>query len=186
MKKSKIINEWVIPIVCTFALFMILRSFIFFTVVIPSESMLPTLQVNDRLITSRIFDEDKLERGDIVVFVGGGGHKHMHIKRIIGLSGDIVDLKENGELYVNGELLKESYVNTEHSQHLHCGCGLDSNHIEMKLGNFKVPEGKVFFLGDNRDASFDSRYWEDPYVDIDDIVGKPVFRIFPFNRFRKI
>lgn len=187
MDKKKILKEWIIPIICTFILFIIIRKFIFFTAVIPSESMIPTLQVKDRLITSRIFSTEELKRGDIVVF-NGGEHNHMHIKRIIGLPGDKLELKENGEVYVNGELLDEPYVTSQinHSEHIHSDCSHHHNHPKMKLGEFEVPEDKVFFLGDNRAASFDSRYWENPYVDMNDIVGKPLFRIFPFDRFGDI
>lgn len=185
MNIKKIIKEWIIPILCTFILFIAIRNFIFFTSVIPSESMIPTLQVKDRLITSRIFSKDKLTIGDIVVFNGGVEHNFKMIKRIIGLPGDKLELKENGKIYINGDLLEEPYIKNQ--IHINNNEKYDGHtHAEMKLGTFQVPEGKVFLLGDNRVASIDSRYWNDPYIDMKNIIGKPLFRIWPLNRFGAI
>ncbi|WBW95874.1 signal peptidase I [Oceanirhabdus sp. W0125-5] len=206
MIKSKILKDLVIPIIGTLLLFIFIRSFIFFTAIIPSESMIPTLEVKDKIITSRIFDKDKLKRGDLVVFTGGGTHKHMHVKRIIGLPGDKLELKENGDVLVNGKLLNEAYVKNQIVVHKHneqCKHSEEkvihddeqnnkehSSHeyqvLEMRLGKFEVPDGKFFFLGDNRVMSYDSRYWENPYIDKEQIVGKLLFRIWPLEKFGKI
>lgn len=192
MNKSKLIKDWIIPIAIIFIVFILIERFIFFTASVRSISMLPTLQAKDKLIVTRIFNKDKLKTGDIVVFNGGDGHEHMHIKRIIGIPGDKLDLKENGKVYVNGKLLNEYYLNnqvvqTDHEHTDKCGHSEKTlNQPKINLGKFEVPEGKVFFLGDNRLASFDSRYWEDPYIDIDNIVGKTMFRVLPFNRFGDI
>lgn len=188
---KKLLKEWILPILSTFILIMIIRNYVFFTAVIPSESMFPTLQVSDRLITSRIFSKKNLTRGELIIFKGNiEGHNHMHVKRLIGLPGDKILLKENGDVYVNGTLLDEPYVLNqidiaEHVHHEHSDCSDHDTH-KMKLGNFEVPDGELFFLGDNRSASFDSRYWDSPYISMDQVVGKPLIRLWPLNKFGSI
>lgn len=181
-KLMHVLKEWVIPIVVAFILYKLITNFVFFNSKIPSESMYPTLQINDRLFTSRIFSKDKLETGDIVVFFKDEKPDVLYVKRLIGMPGDVVDLKENGDVYINGELLDEPYVKNQIDQEAF-EKGL---YAPMQLGEYKVPEGKVFFLGDNRDNSGDSRYWSEPYISIDNIIGKPMFRLWPMNRFGKI
>ena len=82
--------------------------FVFFVVKIPSESMMPTLNVNDRLIATKVYNPEKLERGDIVIFYSKEENQLM-IKRLIGLPGDIVSIN-NGYVSVNGEQINESYI----------------------------------------------------------------------------
>ena len=86
------------------------------------------------------------------------------IKRLIGLPGDKVELK-NGMLYVNGELIEEPYV---------------KNNMDY-TGEYTVPEDHLFFLGDNRATSRDARYWENPYISEDEVIGRAGLRIYPFN-----
>ena len=166
LKKTNFFTEWVVPILIALVLAFLINKFLIFKVKIPSESMVPTLNVGDRLFVTRIYNPEKLKRGDIVVFHSDEKNEDM-IKRLIGLPGDKVVIKD-GIVTVNGETLKENYIGT----------------ADNYSGEFEVPEGKYFFLGDNRKWSKDSRYWPiTPFVDADDIEGKAVIKVYPFSDF---
>lgn len=161
---SSFFKEWVIPIISALILAMLINKFVFFNVYLPpSGSMIPTLNNNDKVLVSRIYNKDNLKRGNIVVFYSKELNERL-VKRLIGVPGDEIEIK-NGAVFINGSQLDESYVknNKDYS------------------GKFKVPEGKYFFLGDNRAISFDSRFWENPYIDSSDIEGKVVLRYYPFK-----
>lgn len=162
-EKTGILYDWIIPIVTAVILATLINKFIVFKVKIPSESMVPTLNVGDRLFVTRIYNRDKLERGDIVVFYSREEDESM-IKRLIGLPGDEVVLTD-GVVTVNGETLVEDYIGTPDNFN----------------GIYNVPEGKYFFLGDNRLRSKDSRYWINSYIDGKDIKGKAVLKVYPFS-----
>lgn len=162
-EKSGILYDWIIPIVTAVILATLINKFIVFKVKIPSESMVPTLNVGDRLFVTRVYNRDKLERGDIVVFYSREEDESM-IKRLIGLPGDEVVITD-GVVTVNGETLVEDYIGTPDNFN----------------GIYNVPEGKYFFLGDNRLRSKDSRYWINSYIDGKDIKGKAVLKVYPFS-----
>lgn len=166
--KTGFLYEWVIPILIAVVLAFIINRFVIYKVRIPSESMVPTLNVGDRLFVTRVYNPEKLDRGNVVVFsYDQEGEEIKMIKRLIGLPGDIVEIVD-GVVSVNGEVLDEDYIGTEDSYN----------------GTYVVPEGKYFFLGDNRKWSKDSRYWPaTPYVDADDIEGKAVLKVYPFSDF---
>ena len=142
-------------------------------IIIQQESMQPTFYSDDYVIISKqaytLFGD--IERGDVIVFKsdlldGEGNSKHL-IKRIIGIPGDTIEIK-NGLVYRNGEKLEEDYVNEKRQ----------SGEMEPII----VEEGKLFVLGDNRRVSQDSRSEEIGQVDQETIVGKVVLRIFPFDK----
>ena len=168
LKKTNFFTEWVVPILIALVLAFLINKFLIFKVKIPSESMVPTLNVGDRLFVTRIYNPEKLKRGDIVVFHSDEKNEDM-IKRLIGLPGDKVVIKD-GIVTVNGETLKENYIGT----------------ADNYSGEFEVPEGKYFFLGDNRYWSLDSRYWENPYIDGSKIKGKAQIKVYPWSEFGKI
>ena len=168
IKKSNFFNEWIVPIVVAVILAILINRFLIFKVKIPSESMVPTLNVGDRLFVTRVYNPEKLKRGDIVVFHSDEKDEDM-IKRLIGLPGDKVIIN-NGIVTVNGETLEEDYLGT----------------IDTYNGEFEVPEGKYFFLGDNRYWSLDSRYWENPYIDGSDIKGMAQIKVYPWKDFGKV
>lgn len=168
LKKSNVFIEWVIPILMSLVLAILINKFLIFKVKIPSESMVPTLNVGDRLFVTRVYSPEKLKRGDVVVFYSDEKNEDM-IKRLIGLPGDKIVIKD-GVVTVNGETLKENYIGTADNYN----------------GEFEVPEGKYFFLGDNRYWSLDSRYWENPYIDGSKIKGKAQIKVYPWSDFGKI
>lgn len=164
-KRKSFIYEWVIPLAIAFIIALLIKQFLIFQVRIPSGSMIPTLNIGDKLFVTKIYNLDKIERGDIVVFYSVE-LKDTLIKRVIGLPGDTVEISD-GKVSVNGEELEESYVvNTDHS-----------------YGTYVVPDGKYFFLGDNRPISKDSRYWVDPYIDGKYIEAKAQLKVYPFSDF---
>lgn len=129
----------------------------YFRVNVPSGSMLDTIPLSTQLLIKK--DTSNLQRGSIIVFYHDD---ELMIKRLIGLPGDVVDIRE-GVVYVNGVQLAEDYVSSE-------------NYF---TGTFIVPDESYFVLGDNRGDSLDSRYWNNSYVNYSDIVGYAVYYIYP-------
>lgn len=168
IKKTNFFKDWVLPILIAVVLAFLINKFVIFQVKIPSESMVPTLNVGDRLFVTRVYNPENLNRGDVVVFYSEEKDQDM-IKRLIGLPGDHVVIKD-GIVSVNGETLTEDYIGTQDNYN----------------GEFTVPEGKYFFLGDNRYWSLDSRYWDDPYIDGSEIKGKAQIKVYPWKDFGKI
>ena len=168
VKKSNFFSDWVVPIVIAVILAVLINKFLIFKVKIPSESMVPTLNVGDRLFVTRVYNPENLKRGDIVVFYSEEKNEDM-IKRLIGLPGDEVVIND-GRVTVNGETLEENYIGT----------------VDNYSGEFTVPDGKYFFLGDNRYWSLDSRYWDEPYIDGSEIKGKAQIKVYPWKDFGKI
>ena len=125
--------------------------------------MKPTIIEEDIILVSKFFSH--VRRGDIFVF-SHESSKDLLIKRVIGLPGETITLK-NGDVYVNGKLLKEPYV---------------KNNEDLNK-TFKVPENHYLFFGDNRISSFDARKWDNPYVHKRDLDGKAFFTIFPSKHF---
>lgn len=166
MKLENFVKDWIIPIVLALALAFFINTFVFFQVSVPTSSMYPTIKPGDRIIVTRVYNPSNLERGNIVVFESDE-LKETLIKRLIGLPGDDVLVDDSGNVYINGELLDEPYI-------------VNPNN---KAGNFKIPEDKYLFLGDNRANSRDARYWEEPFIDSSKIKGKARFILFPFKRF---
>lgn len=133
--------------------------------VVPSESMQPTLNVTDLVITNGLaYVNNDPQRGDIVIFKGKEGDMKgdILIKRVIGLPGDSL-MFVDGYIYINGQLCYEEYLDED----------METNSFK----DYEVPEGCYFVLGDNRVNSYDSRYWNDPYITKDDIKGKMIMKI---------
>lgn len=125
--------------------------------------MTPTLNIDDQLFASRVYNPKKLQRGDLVIFYFKPEDK-LYIKRLIGLPGDHISIVD-GVVHINGQILEEEYVENQ----------------EKFNGDFKVPDEKYFFLGDNRGNSLDSRRWRNPYINSEDIKGKAFLKVYPFN-----
>lgn len=163
-KITTVIKELILPIIIAIIISLLIKKFLIFKVEVPSGSMLPTVQINDQIIVRRIYKESEITRGDILVFEKAG-EENLLLKRVVGMPGEKIDINELGEIYINGEKLKEDYVKNP----------------EARGGNFSVPEGHYFMLGDNRVKSEDARRWDDPYTSFKDIVAKTWVRVYPFN-----
>ena len=167
--KSSII-EWIKVFGLAIILAFVITLFIKPTLV-RGDSMLPTLHENDYLIINKIgYKVGEPKNGDVIVFKSDleqndGTNKDL-VKRIIGIEGDRIIIKD-GKVYVNDKLLNETYLSQ----------GMDTKgDIDLV-----IPQGKLFVLGDNREVSLDSRYEQVGLVDISDVEGKVLIRLYPFN-----
>lgn len=167
----KEILSWVLVFVVALGLAYFINKVVIFKVVVPSGSMKDTILINDRVITYRLaYLFDKPERGDIIVFPFPDDEKVDFIKRIIGLPGDTVEGKD-GLVYINGKPLDEPYVKEK---------------LNNDFGPIDVPIGKYFMMGDNRNCSKDSRYWENKFVDMKKIKGKAIVKYPNITFFKSI
>ena len=169
MRLKYFIKECIIPFLISLFIVLLINIFIFQLTKVPTGSMQNTIQIGDRVYVNKLFNIDKAKRGDILVFKSREINKPL-VKRLIGLPGETIDIKENGDVYVNGNKLDEPYA-------------IKSTGKEQ---SFIVPEDSYFFLGDNRPNSEDSRYWDNPFINKKDIKGEAIFIIFPFNRIGKL
>lgn len=170
-KKNAILSEvldYVKVIIFAVVFVLIVNNFILINALVPSESMEKTIMTGDRIFGFRLaYEFEEPERFDIVIFKypDDPEQKELYIKRVIGLPGETVNIV-NGKVYIDGEQTPLD----------------DSFCPETPIGDFGpyiVPEGCYFMLGDNRNCSKDSRFWENTYVREDQIVGKAVLRYYP-------
>lgn len=144
----------------------VLVSLLFLPVLrVTGTSMTPTLQ-NDELVICRKYGN--FEQGDVIAFYF---NNKILLKRVIGVSGDIIDISEDGTVYVNGEVIDEPYLNEKAFGE----CDLDLP--------YQVPDERVFVMGDHRATSVDSRSTSVGCIANEAIVGEVMLRIWPFERF---
>ncbi|MEZ0344317.1 MAG: signal peptidase I [Caldimicrobium sp.] len=185
MSQNKI-GEWLKSIVIALFLALFIRTFIVQAYKIPSGSMIPTLLVGDYLLVNKLsfgirnpIKDDFLyrwglpKRQEIVVFTYPQDKKLDFIKRVIGLPGDTVEII-NKKVFVNGKPLKEPYVQFTDKT-------IYPKEISPRdnFGPVKVPKGYIFVLGDNRDQSYDSRFWG--FVPIHSLKGKALIIYFSWD-----
>ena len=183
MKAFKELMSWIVPIAIGLLLALLIKQFAFQFVRVDGPSMQPNLQNNERVVCLK---QAKIHRGSVVVFDANGvdpqvSVKTEYVKRVIGLPGDTVEAK-NGNLYVNGKKVDQSYISkSERSS----GTGTwtlhsisQENSWVLHNGAYKVPKGEYFVLGDHRSVSNDSRYWV--FVPKSKIVG--VVKVGFWNR----
>ncbi|AWY98412.1 MAG: signal peptidase I [Blautia sp.] len=158
--------EYVKMILFVVIVVLIVDNFLLINAVIPSESMEETIMTGDRIFGNRLaylFEEP--ERFDIVIFKYPDDESQRFIKRVIGLPGETVEIRE-GKVYIDGS---ETPLDDSFTPETPVG----------DYGPYTVPEGCYFMLGDNRNNSKDSRMWDNPYVKKEKILGKAVLRYFP-------
>lgn len=184
------------------AIVFVLRSFLIEPFKIPSESMVPTLEVGDFIAVNKyaygirlpvfrikLLDIGQPQRGDVVVFFPPNEERYF-IKRLIGLPGDKIQYRDN-ILYVNGHMVEQELVGEDPISRQGSPCWADYQIVNERIDGKKhlmrkcptsgtgwnnrtwtVPAGHYFMMGDNRDNSLDSRVWADPFVPDKNIVGK--------------
>ena len=146
----------------------ILFHYVFMLAVVPTESMAGTIEPGNHVICSRYgIGEGDIERYDVLVFTPPDHPQMLYIKRVVGLPGETIVVK-NGKVYADGAELDSSFTKAPQNRR---GDGV-----------YKVPEGHYFFLGDNRNNSNDSRFWKNKYVPAANIKAKAKFICFPFTR----
>lgn len=134
---------------------------------IQSESMEPTLKVGAWYVaTSLPFAVDHISRQDIVYFMQPEEFDEMLVKRVIGMPGEHVSIR-HGMVYINGSRLNEPYLMED---------------MVCEDVDYTVPDDCYFMMGDNRNASYDSRNWKNPYVNKDNIVGVVRVQIYPIDQ----
>jgi signal peptidase I len=171
---KKEIMEWIKSIVVALIIVAIVRTFLFTMIRVDGESMLETLQDGDRLaatiIDGKLFGYD---RGEVIICTYPGAD-HYCVKRVIGLPGEMIEIK-SGTVYINGEALDEPYITHK------SGDSMDA---------YQIPDGAYFVMGDNRPVSLDSRavgpVQAGPWVQVGvpeegSILGKVHLRLWPFD-----
>ena len=163
--------EDLITIAIVVAAVILVNHFLLINAKIPSESMEKTVMTNDRIFGNRLaYRESTPGRYDIVIFryPDDPTGNTLFIKRIIGLPGEVLYIR-GGKVYINGssEPLDDSFCPEE---------------PVGDFGPYEIPEHSYFLMGDNRNDSHDSRFWKNPFVTEDQILGKAFYRYWPLNR----
>ncbi|MCX5848275.1 MAG: signal peptidase I [Deltaproteobacteria bacterium] len=184
--KTKV-KEYVESIIIAILIALFIRTFIICAYKIPSRSMVPTLLVGDHLLVNKFIYGVKIpllrktiipvtnpQRGDIVVFIYPNDRSKEFIKRVIGVGGDTIEIK-NKKIFINNKEYKDSH-------------GIYSDNViypatmqpRDNFGPITVPKYSLFVMGDNRDESLDSRFWG--FVDLKDVEGKALIIYWSWNR----
>jgi len=172
-RKKGILREYLEAAAIAVLLALFIRAFVVQAFKIPSGSMEPTLLVGDHILVNKFIYGIKApfinktmipigdpKRGDIIVFIYPLDRKKDFIKRVIGLPGDEIRIAHN-RISINGKPYNDPHAVYE-----------DNGGENKNLGPFTVPEGSLFVMGDNRDHSYDSRYWG--FVPVESVKGKAV------------
>ena len=177
VKTKSTFREYAEAIGMALLLALFIRTFIVQAFKIPSGSMIPTLQIGDHILVNKLaygirvplwghylVDFGKVQRGDVIVFIFPEDRSKDFIKRVVGVAGDTVEIRGK-KIYINGKQADDAYAHFE---------GDDPQNIlppsRDDYGPTKVPENHLFVMGDNRDRSYDSRFWG--FVNLDDVRGK--------------
>lgn len=181
-KRKSNIRETIEAVLIAFVIAMVIRTFVIQAFKIPSGSMESTLLVGDHILVNKFLlgtpvdipftnitlfrmpGLKKPERGDIIVFKYPQDPKRDFIKRVIGLGGDVIESRDKN-IFVNGRKVVESYA-----QHVDGDIKPREMDRRDNFGPVVVPQGEVFVMGDNRDQSYDSRFWG--FVNDNEIKGK--------------
>jgi signal peptidase I len=184
--KRSLLWEYAEAIITALILALVIRAYIIQAFKIPSGSMIPTLLIGDHILVNKFIYGTKIpftdrrilvlrnpERGDIIVFKYPENPKKDFIKRVIATGGDVIE-ERNKLVYINGQALSEPYA-----VHSDRGLRVGGNDPRDNFGPVTVPEGKLFVMGDNRDQSYDSRYWG--FVDLKDLRGEALIIYWSWN-----
>lgn len=161
-------GELLLMVALAFALAAAIRTWVVQPYVIPSGSMIPTIELQDRVVANKfIYRFTDPERGDIVVLDDPTGSVDTLIKRVVGMGGETIDIID-GKVLIDGEPLDEPYTH---------GLPTDPMTLEMP---YEIPEGSVWLMGDYRTNSADSRVFG--AVPLTEIKGRAIFRFWPIDR----
>ncbi|MBP3488720.1 MAG: signal peptidase I [Roseburia sp.] len=164
------ILSWVIPFAAALVVALLLKNYVIINADVPTGSMENTIMPGNRLIGNRLsYLKDGPKRGDIVIFRYPDDEEELYVKRVIGLPGETVDIRD-GHIYIDGSdaPLTEDYLKEEWT-------------VATGDYHFQVPEDSYLMLGDNRNDSWDARYWNNTYVQREKILGKAVVIYWPLQ-----
>lgn len=162
--KIKEFIEWILIIALAVVAAMLINRYVIIKAEVPTGSMEHTIEVGDCIMGLQLaYTFTSPERGDVVIFPYPDNPETTYVKRVIGLPGETVEIK-NGSVYINGEAIAEPYLKEE---------------MRGEYGPYVVPEDCYFMLGDNRNSSQDSRKWANTYLKEEDIMAKVLFRYSP-------
>ncbi len=184
-KKKGALRENIEAIAVAVILALFIRTFVVQAFKIPSGSMKDTLLIGDHILVNKfiygvkapflnktIIPINDPQRDDIIVFEFPEDPKKDFIKRVVGLPGDVIEIR-NKKLFINGDRVKNSHV-------IYNDPKVYAAQPRDNLGPITVPEGKLFVMGDNRDASYDSRFWG--FVDLVAVKGKAFIIYWSWDR----
>ncbi|HEY4946974.1 MAG TPA: signal peptidase I [Acidimicrobiales bacterium] len=173
--------EWAIILMAVLLCTVLLRTYVVQSFYIPSPSMVPTLQVGDRIIVNKLsYDLHSIHRGDIVVFARPPLEDQAYadlVKRVIGLPGETIS-SEDGHIYINGQRLAEPWLPPGPDSYTGA-LPSDANQQFNMPGPVKIPAGEYYVMGDNRTDSEDSRFFGPIPKSL--IVGRAVAVVWPLG-----
>ncbi|RFU60758.1 signal peptidase I [Peribacillus glennii] len=178
MNKSEINKEiisWLKSFLFAAGIAFIFHTFIFTPVKVHGESMMPTFTDENRLVVSKL---SKIQHFDIVVFDAPDSDEK-YIKRVIGMPGDTIKVK-NDVLYINGKKFDEPYLKANKEKIPGNATLTEDFTLKNYTGEYKVPAGKLFVMGDNRLYSNDSRIFG--FIPMDSVIGEAKFQFYPLNQ----
>ncbi|NOX33915.1 MAG: signal peptidase I [Deltaproteobacteria bacterium] len=193
-KKKSALRENIEAIVIAIIIAMFIRTFIIQAFKIPSGSMLQTLQIGDQILVNKFiygvkipFTDGKTliqvenpKKGDIVVFKFPEDPSKDFIKRVIATGGDTLEIREK-KIYVNGKLVDGKPYAVYGDSTIYPPYYPDPNKARRdNLQKITIPENKIFVMGDNRDNSYDSRFWG--FVDLTAVRGKAIIIYWSWNK----
>jgi len=187
-KRKSAVREWVESIVVAFILATIIRTFVIQAFKIPTGSMRSTLLEGDLILVNKFIYGAKIpftdlslpalmqpKRGDVIVFIYPDSPKKDFIKRLAGLPGETLEIK-NGTVYVNDKPLIDSIFNQRYYY--------NRGEFGQEGRKIKIPDDNFFVLGDNSATSQDSRYWG--FVPYKNLLGRAILIYWPLQRIRII
>src|SRR3990172_8483869 len=176
-KTKSTFREYAEAIGMALLLALFIRTFIVQAFKIPSGSMIPTLQIGDHILVNKLayglrlplwesylLSFSKVQRGDVVVFIFPEDRSKDFIKRVVGIAGDRVEVRDK-KVFINGQQVDDPHAHFEGDDPQAAGLPARNDY-----GPRVVPEHHIFVMGDNRDRSYDSRFWG--FVDLDQVRGK--------------
>ena len=175
--RAKEVFEYIWLILIVVGVTLVMETVVIVNAVIPSASMEPTIMTGDHIFGNRLaYKFGSPERYDIIIFRYPDDESQLFIKRIIGMPGDTVEFRD-GDVYINNSEipLNDEFCSVQDMTEF------DPNRTTL-TNPFTVPEDSYFVMGDNRLNSRDSRYWKNPFVKRDKILGEAVFRYWPLNK----
>ena len=186
-QKKGIFREYLEAILVAVVLALFIRTFVVQAFKIPSGSMQPTLLVGDHILVNKFIYGVKIpfmdktaipitapKRGDVVVFKFPEDPKKDFIKRVIGIEGDILEIRDK-KVFLNNHPMEDEY-GTHMDPHIIPGTARPRDNF----GPVTVPSNSLFVMGDNRDHSYDSRFWK--FVDLSKVKGKAFIIYWSWNR----